>query len=219
MNKKKLMMIPIILVILTLAISAYAAEPSEPHDANAIWIEPSSVVPPSTTVGTLFNVTVWANCSVNCGGWQIWLVYSNAHLNATQAGYTNGTKSEFFSSINTIPVAPTFTPSSPNASYNRVAFGESWAGTGPLRSPGSGSLCWITFNITSTNDLAEPLTFYGYTGTTRRTYLINGDTEAKVDLNIYPATVVPEFSSGILAIIMLLSLAMFISLKLTRKVK
>jgi hypothetical protein len=216
MIKKKLM-IPIILALLSLVISAYATEPSEPHSANAIWIEPSNVVPASLDVGTKFNVTIWANCSVNCGGWQIWLVYPNAHLNATRAGYTAGTKSEFFQGINTIPVNPSFT--SHNATHNRVAYGESWAGTGSLRSPGSGSLCWIEFNITSVNGLAETLAFYGYTGTTRRTYLINGETSAKVDLNIYPATVVPEFSSAILAIVILLSLAMVISLKLTRKVK
>jgi len=215
MIKKKLV-IPVILALLTLVISAHATEPTETHSANAIWIEPSTVSP-SMTVGTLFNVTVWANCSVNCGGWEIRLVYPKAHLNATRAGYTNGAKSEFFSNISTVPVAVTF--ASQNTTHNRVGYGESWGGMGDFRSPGYGSLCWVEFNVTSINEFEETLSFASYTGTTRRTYLINGDTNGKVDLNVYPAVVIPEFSTNMLMILMLLSLAMVISLKLTRKVK
>jgi len=206
-----------ILALLLLVISVNATEPTEPHSANSVWIEPSTVSPDSVTVGTMFNVTVWANCSVNCGGWQVWLVYPKEYINATRAGYTAGAKSEFFQSINTIPVTPVL--KSHNTTHSRVEYGESWAGTGSKRSPGYGSLCWIEFNVTSTNGLDETLSFHAYTGDIRRTYLINGDTSEKVDLDIYPAVVVQEFSIVILMIFTLLSLAMIISTKLTRKVK
>jgi hypothetical protein len=216
MIKKKLA-IPIILALLSLVISTYASEPSEPHPANAIWIEPSTVNLASVSVGTKFNVTVWANCSVNCGGWQIWLVYPKTYINATRAGYTADTKSEFFQNITTIPVTPSL--KSHNTTHNRVEHGESWAGTGPFRSPGYGSLCWIEFEVIAVDGLEEELSFYAYTETVRRTYLIDGDTGLKVDLNIDTATVIPEYSSFMLVSLMLLSLAIAFGIKVTKKPK
>ena len=210
------------LVLLCLATVVYAAEPSEPHPANAIWVEPSTVIPPNIAVGEKFNVTIWANSSVNCGGWQIWLIYPSAYINATRANYTgpDGTKSDFFKDINTIPVTPSF--KAHNTTHNRVEYGESWAGTGPLRDPGYGSLCWIEFEIVAVpgDGLNELLDFYAYTGSVRRTYLIDGQTGYKVDLNVYPATVVPEFSALILMILLVTSsLAAVIGLKSTKKAK
>jgi len=211
-NALSIMAIIAILAMQFLVILAYASEPSQPHPANAIWIEPSTVIPPNLTPGTKFNVTVWANCSVKCGGWQIWLVYPKELINATRAGYTAGSKSEFFQNINTIPVDPSF--KSHNTTHNRVEYGESWGGTGPFRDPGYGSLCWIEFEIINTNTFNEELGFYGYTGTVRRTFLIDGETGAKVDLNIYPATIIPEYPLQMpLITLIILSLAMTFAFK------
>jgi len=167
--------------------------PTQSHPADAMWIEPPQITLNVSLIspGYKFNVTVWANCSVKCGAWQIWLVYPKAYINAVRAGYTGpgGAKSEFFKDINTIPVNPSY--KSHNTTHNRVEYGETWAGTGPLRDPGYGSLCWIEFNITTlpTTSVDVILGFYGYTGTVRRTFLVNGETGEKVDLNIYVGTV------------------------------
>jgi subtilase family serine protease len=120
--------------------------PMEPHDANAMWIEPSTVyLNWSYPVGYKFNVTFWANSSKETKGWQFWLIYPNAYINATRAGYTAGDKSEFFQNITTLPVSPRFKPNW-NATHNRLDFGEAWL-MGPYRSPGYGSLCWVEFEV------------------------------------------------------------------------
>lgn len=170
-----------------------AAAPSESHNANAMWIEPSTVELPISTVpvGYKFNVTVWANCSVSCGGWQFWLAYENSTINAVRTGYTglDGSKSDFFQNVSTIPVSPSFRGH--NATFNRVEFGESWGGSGNKRDPGYGSLSWIEFNVisvpASTREVA--LEFLGVTGSVRRTYLINAADTSKVDLNAYAGRV------------------------------
>jgi len=121
--------------------------PMEPHDANAMWIEPSTVyLNWSYPVGYKFNVTVWANSSLETKGWQFWLVYAKQYINATRAGYTGpgGTKSEFFQDITTMPLAPSF--KSHNDTHNRLDFGEAWI-MGPYNQPGYGSLCWVEFEV------------------------------------------------------------------------
>jgi len=110
-----------------------------------MWIEPSTLNVGGQPIGYKFNVTVWANSSKQVKGWQFWLVYPNAYINATRCGYTNGTISEFFQNITTMPVTPKFFINY-NATHNRLDFGEAWL-SGDYRNPGYGSLCWIEFEI------------------------------------------------------------------------
>jgi len=179
-----------ILLLVTLILPTslvYALTPTQAHDAHALWIEPAQVElnVESISFGYKFNVTAWANCSVPCGGWQLWLLYEKAYINATRAGYTGDGKSEFMQNVSTIPVSASFKPH--NATFDRVEFGESWGGSGDKRSPGYGSLAWIEFNVTNIPLTAQEvaLEFYAYTGATRKTYLINGLDSSKVDLNVY----------------------------------
>jgi len=136
-----------LITLLTLAIAAlpvYASEPTEPHNANAIWIEPSTLNVGGQPIGYKFNVTVWANSSKQVKGWQIWLYYPKQYINATRCGYTAGEKSEFFQNITTMPVTPHFVDY--NATHNKLEYGEAWI-MGDYRNPGYGSLCWIEFEI------------------------------------------------------------------------
>jgi len=169
----------------------YALTPTEAYDANALWIEPAQVEleVESISFGFRFNVTVWANCSVPCGGWQFWLTYDRTYIEAIVAGYTGGDKSEFMQNVSTIPVAASFKPH--NATFNRVEFGESWGGSGPTRDPGHGSLAWIEFNVTNIPLTSQEvaLEFYAYTGATRKTYLINGLDATKADLSVHSGLV------------------------------
>jgi hypothetical protein len=141
----------------------------------AVWIEPSLLANTSGIVpGYKFNVTVWADCSVSCTGWQIWLVYESAFIEATRAGYTAGGKSEFFQNISTISVNPIFRAH--NDTFCRVEYGESWGGIGAKRDPGFGTTCWVEFNVTGLPiaEVNSTLSFGAYSGSIRRTYLLDG---------------------------------------------
>jgi hypothetical protein len=207
MIERKVSILTIVAIVLMLAvIPAYAAEPATPKDANAMWIEPAIATPGAYylnlvgyAMGDKLNVTVWANCSAECGGWQFWLVYENATVNATRTGYTADAKSDFFQNVSTIPVAASFKEH--NATFKRVEFGESWGGVAPKRAPGYGSLAWVEFEITSDSPSAQ-LGFYAWTGSVRRTYLINGTDTTKVTLDVYGAQIVPELNPLVLLTIL-----------------
>lgn len=151
-TKKVFLTILITIVITSLAMihpltfTANAAVPTEPHNANAMWIEPSTIElnTSETPIGYKFNITLWANSSLETKGWQFWMFYAKAYINATRIGYTAGSKSEFFQDIVTLPVTPAFIAY--NVTHNRLDFGEAWI-MGPYRSPGYGSLCWIEFEV------------------------------------------------------------------------
>jgi len=143
---------------------SYAGDPSEPHPANAMWIEPSSVDLAKEThdVGYKFNVTVWVNITTVPSPiqvvktWQFVMSFEKAKLNATRCGYTEGAKSQFFSNITAVPVESQF--GSLNATHNFVMHGETWI-TGPKRTvPGYGSLSWVEFEV-----IEKPLEGQTYT--------------------------------------------------------
>jgi len=195
--KKTILVVLLLAFLAATTTSVYCLEPAEPHNANAMWIEPSIIDVSGATVGYKFNVTVWANSSLETKGWQFWLYYQNAYINATRCGYTGpgGIRSEFFQGITTMPVTPSFKVNF-NATHNRLDFGEAWI-MGPYRSPGYGSLAWIEFEITA--ELPEiieiPLDIrYAYeVSDPPQTYLLYSD-GTKRPLEIYNATVVPEFN-------------------------
>jgi len=135
-----------VLWVLLLTISpAFAGVPNDPHDANAMWIEPSTVDLSTDTVsvGYRFNVTVWINLTESSASWQFKLAYNKNHLNATGCGYTAGDKSQFFEDVTTIPLPPSF--ESLNTTHNYVLHAESTF-LSP-RDPGYGSLAWIEFEV------------------------------------------------------------------------
>ncbi len=122
-------------------------EPSESHNGNAMWIEPSTLVIPKYYIspGYKFNVTVWANTSVTTVGWQFWMIYRNTTINATRVAYTAGEKSVFYYYQPTRPVYPAIKPNW-NGTHNRIDFAEG-AGYQAKREPGYGSLAWVEFEV------------------------------------------------------------------------
>jgi hypothetical protein len=143
------------LIMLLIALPANAAEPTEPHPGNALWIEPSTTDVGGQPLGYKFNITLWINFTSidpgnEVGAWQFMLVYEKDHINATRAGYTNGTMSQWFKDAGvggTMPISPDI--GSFNTTHNYVLHGETWI-SGSKASEGTyGSLSWIEFNITS----------------------------------------------------------------------
>jgi len=144
----------VILVVLSIAVlnvfPVYAGVPTEPHNADAMWIEPSStslIVDLTYTVGYRFTVTVCINSTFTCGGWQFKMLYDKAHLKATGCGYTNATanKSQFMENITTVARDPTI-GGYYNGTHDYVLHGELWL-SGPMRNPGYGDLSWVEFEV------------------------------------------------------------------------
>jgi len=219
----KMLAIGVITLILSLSMPfVYATEPNEPHNANAMWIEPSTVSD-TVSVGYRFNVTVWINLTSNptgaCGGWQFKLLYNKEYLNFTKAGLTAGSTSEFFEGISAVPLGPT--SGSYNSTHNYVQIGESWMGIGDMRSvPGYGSLAWVEFEVIAVPNQGGTLLDIasGYHPPTSDTFAIDGENN-EILLNVNNAIVVPEFSMMSATILMLIVTTVFVIMVKTRKRK
>ena len=221
MENKKFKSTILLLILSTLTLASISAphsiaiEPSEPNEANAIWIEPSLIDLNVTeiSVGYKFNLTVFANVSVATGGWQFWIIYENSYLNAARCGYTAGSQSEFYQGLSTLPVTPSFKPY--NATHNRVEFGEIIM-LPPYRDPGYGSLAWIEFEVISLpeNTVYERFGFLDVGGT--GTYILDS-TGQKPQLNVYPSVIVPEFTVLSLALLTTMGSLTVLVLKKKRK--
>jgi len=201
------MALAILFALAVVALPVRALEPSEPRDANAMWIEPSTLNVGGQPVGYKFNVTVWANSSLQVKGWQFWLYYPKQYINATRCGYTAGDKSEFFQNITTMPVTPHFVIDY-NETHNKLEFGEAWI-TGDYRSPGYGSLAWIEFEIVALPPEGEvvniPLDIkYAYeVYEPPKTYLLYGDGSYKPLTPYNGLVIIPELNTNSIALFML----------------
>jgi len=197
MKKITKLMILFALFTIMLPMKALALEPNEPHNADAMWVEPSEIDLTTVSVGYRFNVTVWVNCSKTCTAWQFLLYYNSTYLNATGCWYTAGTTSEFFQGLGPITVEPTF--------YNdSVLFGESCLMN--LREPGYGSLAFVEFEVIKVPP--EQLTFEldiskAYPEDTYLIVVLDSEEGKLEPMSVLNATVIiPEF--GPLVYIMLI---------------
>lgn len=118
---------------------AVAIEPNEPHQPNALWIEPSTGV--VRTVGEKFNLTIWLNITEECFAWQLKILFNSTYFAVSRVGYTDGDKSDFFSDQSTITITPII-----ENSQGYVIAGETLLENN-TRSPGYGSLMWIEFSL------------------------------------------------------------------------
>jgi hypothetical protein len=158
-----------------------AGVPSQPHPANAIWLEPSELNCTGQVVGYKFNVTAWTNASASVFTWQVNITFNPAHVNAIRAGYTKVAKSEFFENLtSTIPMAPVI-----DNILGYVLHGES--GIWPsVRDPGYGSLFWAEFEIVAVPP--QGTTWSSVLNITNvDTYLLNPDLEELPGMNKYNA--------------------------------
>jgi len=196
---------------------AHAAEPSESHDADAMWVEPAIIDLTGVSVGYKFNVTVWINISGYCLGWQFQMLYDKSIVKSTAAGYTGtgGLRSEFFENsgtTNLFPLPPTI-----NAYYdatrNYTLHGEAWSPMIPNNpnATGVGSLSWVEFEVIAPGPYSCVLDIStGYHPQTSKTYALNEDNVEIDPLDVWNTPIVPEFISWLP--IAFLSLASFIAI-------
>lgn len=134
---------------------------AQPSEADVIWIEPYpggiSLNTGTVSIDYEFSIVLWAKSSKNCGAWSFRLAYNKFQLAYINCSYTGpgAAKSMFFKDISTVPVAPVH--ASLDGTRNRIDFGESWAGVGPMRAPGSDSLAIIFFRVIAVPDKGETL--------------------------------------------------------------
>lgn len=135
------------LAILIAFLPTLSADGAEPHTADAMWIEPStlSFYTNTTPVGHRFNVTLWVNLTDNSFTWQFHLNFNTTQLNATRTGYTAGTVSDWATHSSTgitIPVVPVI-----DNVMGYVEHGESCSGADYVPGPVVASLAWVEFEI------------------------------------------------------------------------
>ncbi|MEM2994796.1 MAG: CARDB domain-containing protein [Candidatus Bathyarchaeia archaeon] len=127
----------------------YAIVPSEPHPANAIWIEPSTITLTDYNIGDKFNITAYLNMTtleegaIGITAWQVVVYYNTTYIKATRVGFTGPgyTVSELFSGHSTVPSTKI------EPSKSRVGCGETLLGADYVPVPVVASLCWIEFEV------------------------------------------------------------------------
>jgi hypothetical protein len=137
----------LIILIALIAAPVHAAIPSEPHNADAMWVEPSSIAftPTNGTVGQEFNVTVWMNITENVFSYQIGLHYNRTQLECVTAGYTAVTTSNYFKGHSTSSPPPVIDTST--LGNGSILGFETLLDSDSLPGPHCDSLMWAEFKI------------------------------------------------------------------------
>lgn len=224
MEKHKIRKISVALMVslITLMIVGYVcvlnvqAQPSEPHPANALWIEPSTIEIDIGAVdpGYKFNITVWLNLTADAFTWQVKVFFNTTYLNATKTGYTAGATSEWITHRTggvTLPMSPTI-----DNVNGFVLHGESCMGDGYVPAGTYGSLIWIEFTLKQEPPVCQYLTLNFSVPHGEDTFvldpylgLVTMDTVGDNVIHI-----IPEFSSEtILLILAMLTTAAVIAIR------
>lgn len=118
------------------------------HNANAMWVEPSSIALANDTaiIGYKFNITVWLNItSDNVFGWQVALLYNRTQLRGVRGRFTAGSISQFMQGHNVESSAPIIDTSS--LGNGSVLSYEVCKEADYVQVPRAGSLIWIEFEV------------------------------------------------------------------------
>ena len=163
--------------------SSIAGIPSEPHNADAMWVEPSFTDLTTAAVGYLFNVTVAVNMTLEqlVGAWQTKLLFDPTYVEAVRAGYTGGTQSNWFSGLTTLPVDPII-----DNVTGYVLHAESLIGL-EVDNLGAGTLFWIEFNVTFVPSEPVTLTFDITTTYPDETFVLDENIEV-IPMTTYDGT-------------------------------
>jgi len=141
--------------------------------APSFWAEPTAVNfdTNNASIGTLFNVTIWAACLNFTFTWQVQLSFNASLLQEVNYGYTAGSTSELFAGHATIPVSAV----ADNVG-GTFLLGESLNAADYINAT-SNSLFWIEFNVTAAPTTGQTLTCnidpgYGAQSSIDNTYIL-----------------------------------------------
>jgi len=140
----------VVILLMNFAVILTGAQPSQPHNADAMWVEPSdsNFDANTTSVGFKFNVTVAMNFTEDTFAWQAVLYYNATQLNATRVGATAPPTSEFMTGHSTTfskAIGPGSYP--PVGDLKSVLAAETCSAPDFVTGPQSGTLFWTEFQI------------------------------------------------------------------------
>jgi hypothetical protein len=138
-----------LLVLLLVSMAPASASITQPHNADSMWIEPSSVTFDNTnaSVGQLFNVTVAMNFTQSVFNWQAVVFYNRTLLKCTRTQTSAGPTSEYMTGHSTTVASGIDSSAFGNGT---VAVSETCAGTDFVPGPHNGTLLWAEFQILKT---------------------------------------------------------------------
>jgi hypothetical protein len=136
-----------ILLLTMMTAPAHAEASNEPHPADAMWVEPSSVTfdASNASVGAKFNVTVWLNMTEDIFAYQIGMLYNRTQLKCARAAFTAVTTSNYFSGHSTSAPPPVIDTSF--LGNGSILASESTLGSDLIPGPHNGSLIWAEFQV------------------------------------------------------------------------
>ena len=140
----------VVILLINFTVILARAAPSQPHNADAMWIEPRDNVfdTNTTSVGFKFNVTVAMNFTEDVFAWQGVIYYNATQLNCTRVGATAPPTSEFFAGFGTTfskAIGPGSYP--PIGDLKSVLAAETCSSPDFIPGPQSGTLFWAEFQI------------------------------------------------------------------------
>jgi len=145
---RELMLVVILLMGFTVILARGA--PSQPHNADAMWVEPAALNfdTNTTSVGFKFNVTVAMNFTGDTFAWQAVIYYNATQLNCTRVGATAPPTSEFMTDHSTT-FSKAINPGSypPIGDLKSVLAAETCSSPDFAPGPNSGTLFWAEFQI------------------------------------------------------------------------
>jgi hypothetical protein len=139
----------IILLLNFMTFIAVAGVPPEPHNADAMWVEPSSVTfdASNASVGAKFNVTVWLNMTENVFVYQIAMLYNRTQLKCARAAFTAVTTSMYMLGHGTTASGSPPVIDTSFLGNGSVLASESCTGSDLIPGPHNGSLIWAEFQV------------------------------------------------------------------------
>jgi hypothetical protein len=135
-----------VLLLNFMMILTMAQAPLEPHNADAMWIQPSASNFDTTnaSVGFDFNITVGLNMTEDVFAYQTVIYYNKTQLNCTRVAVTTPPTSEYFTGH-----ATTVAKGIDSSAYGKgsVAVSETCSGTDFIPGPRNATLFWAEFQI------------------------------------------------------------------------
>jgi hypothetical protein len=137
---------------------AVKAQPPVP----SFYVTPDTetFTPHTASVGTLFNVTVWAAAPNGTDSWGIQLGFNASLLQAVTAGFTNVATSMLFKGHSSTPLGPVIDNVGNTTGGNgSVEISETLLGQDYIAA-NTASVCYVTFNITAAPAINQALTSF-----------------------------------------------------------
>jgi len=140
----------VVILLMSFTVILARAQPSQPHNADVMWVEPSplSFSTNTTSVGFKFNVTVAMNFTGDVFAWQAVIYYNATQLNCTRVGATAPPTSDFMTGHSTTflkAISPGSYP--PVGDLKSVLASETCSSPDFVTGPRSGTLLWAEFQI------------------------------------------------------------------------